>query len=208
MVAQGPSCKGGGYNGSWIPVSTPITDAIGADDDYKICVIGQNSSGGIQAEADAATHKWTQDSCSSIGTAGTWVRVPGDSNYGTNDFCVMKYEAKDNLGVPVSEAAGEPWANINQLDAITECASIGSGYHLITNDEWMTVTTNAAAVGSNWSSGSVGTGTLSNVKHNLRIDCLHSAAPYATHRRASICYRCKVKTNADNLLEHILEHNL
>jgi formylglycine-generating enzyme required for sulfatase activity len=50
--------------------------------------------------------------------------------------------------------------NIHQQDSITECASIGAGYHLITNDEWMTIATNAAAEDSNWSGGSVGSGTL------------------------------------------------
>lgn len=28
-------------------------------------------------------------SCNSIGTPGTWILVPGDPDYGTNDFCVM-----------------------------------------------------------------------------------------------------------------------
>ena len=32
---------------------------------------------------------------------GEWVKVPGDPNYGTSDFCVMKYEAK-NVSWPVT----------------------------------------------------------------------------------------------------------
>ena len=32
--------------------------------------------------------------CSSMAD-GEWVRVPGDQTYGTSDFCVMKYEAKN-----------------------------------------------------------------------------------------------------------------
>ena len=98
--------------------------------------------------------------CDSIGTPGSWILVPEDPDYGTDAFCVMKYEAKNVSGVPTSAAAEQPWANISQLDAIAECASLGDKYHLITNAEWMTISTNIAGQGSNWSSGSVGGGEL------------------------------------------------
>ena len=109
--------------------------------------------------------------CSSI-PFGIWILVPGDPDYGTNDFCVMKYEAKCSLAdgstctasasteSPTSTAANTPWVSINQQDAITECASLGKGYHLITNDEWMAIATNVAAVASNWSNGVVGDAQL------------------------------------------------
>ena len=57
---------------------------------------------------------------------GTWILVPGNPEYGTNDFCLMKYEAKNNSGVPASTAAGTPWVSIDQQDAKTECASLGN----------------------------------------------------------------------------------
>ena len=100
--------------------------------------------------------------CSSISVGGTWVLVPGDADYGTNDFCVMKYEAKnkDSAGVPHSEVSGTPWVYISMLNAITECASLGAGFHLLTNDEWMTIATNIAAQGANWDGGHVGTNSL------------------------------------------------
>ena len=99
--------------------------------------------------------------CSSIPAGfGTWILVPGDPDYGTNDFCVMKYGATNNSGVPASTATGSPWVSISQQDAKTECASLGKGYHLITNDEWMTIATNVAAQDSNWSGGSVGSGEM------------------------------------------------
>ena len=97
--------------------------------------------------------------CASI-SAGTWISVPGDPDYGTNDFCVMKYEAKNNSGSPTSTAANTPWVSIGQHDAITECASLGKGYHLITNDEWMTIAANLANVASNWSGNTLGAGQL------------------------------------------------
>ena len=108
--------------------------------------------------------------CSSISVGGDWILVPGDSDYGTNDFCVMKYEAKCSAAdgstcaiathSPLSQASNTPWVNIDQQDSKTECASLGKGYHLITNDEWMTIASNIAAQNSNWSSGTVGTGSL------------------------------------------------
>ncbi|NRA44483.1 MAG: SUMF1/EgtB/PvdO family nonheme iron enzyme [Oligoflexales bacterium] len=69
-------------------------------------------------------------------------------------------QTKNNAGSPVSEAAGDPWTSINQTDAIAACDSLGNGYRLISNDEWMTVTANAAAIASNWSGGSVGNGMI------------------------------------------------
>ncbi len=87
-------------------------------------------------------------------------------------FYIMKYEAKiqgNNNGnqtysssfVPESRAAGTPWVNINQTNAIAECASLGSGYHLITNAEWTSLARHIAAQPSNWSTGTVGSGVLS-----------------------------------------------
>ena len=51
---------------------------------------------------------------------GEWIRVPGNPAYGTNDFCVMKYEAKcsnangqscPSTDTPTSTADGTPWVN-------------------------------------------------------------------------------------------------
>ena len=95
--------------------------------------------------------------------AENWVFVPGDVDYKTNDFCVMKYEAKsDGATIPavLSQAASTPWVSISQQDSITKCNAIGPGYHLINNDEWMTIGANVAARASNWTSGTVGTGYL------------------------------------------------
>jgi prepilin-type N-terminal cleavage/methylation domain-containing protein len=117
---------------------------------------------------------------------GTWVLVPGNSTFGTNDFYVMKYDAvcTDGNGNYLNDynsgynsysnssknctaangrqisslPSGWPIANISQTSAITYCASIGA--HLITNNEWQTIAWNAEGVASNWSSGTVGTGYI------------------------------------------------
>ena len=104
-----------------------------------------------------------------MGCPADYVLVPGDEEYGTNDFCVMKYEAKCSAtdgstcattAMPQSSAVNTPWVNISQELAITKCAAIEMGAHLMTNDEWMTITANAANVDTNWDGGSVGTGSL------------------------------------------------
>ena len=87
------------------------------------------------------------------------MRVPGDPNYGTKDFCVMKYEAKcsnsdgkarPSEDTPASIAGGEPWVNISQIDAITACSRITDAA-LISNEQWMTLATNIAGEPINWS---------------------------------------------------------
>ena len=62
--------------------------------------------------------------------------------------------------VPKTQANGTPWVLISQRDAARECASLGKGYHLVSNHEWLTIGANIANVASNWSSGTVGTGSL------------------------------------------------
>jgi len=99
-------------------------------------------------------------SCAGL-LGGTWVPVPGDPVYGTNGFCVQKYVPTRVSGVPISQAGSAPWVSISQTSAISACSNLGPGYHLITNPEWMTIAANIANVGSNWSDGSVGSGTLS-----------------------------------------------
>jgi hypothetical protein len=91
---------------------------------------------------------------------GIWVAVPGDATYGTSDFCVQKFEAKDVSGIPTSQASLAPWMNISQTASIAACRALGPNYDLISNTEWLTIATNIAQVGSNWSAGTVGAGTL------------------------------------------------
>jgi prepilin-type N-terminal cleavage/methylation domain-containing protein len=93
-----------------------------------------------------------------------YIVVPGSSTYGTSDFCVMKYEAKnDGSNNAVSTAAGLPWVNISQTSAITTASAACSGCHLITEAEWMTIAQNVLGVASNWFDGvgTVGSGHIS-----------------------------------------------
>jgi len=98
--------------------------------------------------------------CSGL-AGGTWVAVPGDGVYGTDGFCIMKYSASNVSGNAVSQAGTAPWVSITQPAAITACSALGSGYHLVSNPEWMTMAANIANTAQNWSGGTVGIGSLS-----------------------------------------------
>lgn len=105
-------------------------------------------------------------SCTGVFANGTscpagYIVVPGNASFGTSDFCSMKYEAKNNgSGNAVSLAAGTPWTNISQTDAISAASSACTSCHLITEAEWMTVAANVLSVPGNWTSGTVGSGLI------------------------------------------------
>lgn len=97
-----------------------------------------------------------------------YVLVPGNPTYNTNDFCVMKYEAKDSGDgqTAASVAAGLPWVDIPYARAEGDpgitmpIACQNAGAELISNAEWMTIARNIEQVGANWTSGTVGTELL------------------------------------------------
>lgn len=89
-----------------------------------------------------------------------YIHVPGNSSFGTGDFCVMKYEAKNVSGVATSQASGTPWVSISQTTAISTANAACGSCHLTTEAEWMTIAANVLGVASNWSGGSVGSGYI------------------------------------------------
>ena len=138
-----PNCTGGLWS-----VSFDVTSLNGA----SIAITADHSSSsGVDA---------TQASQSLTNTficPTAFVAVPSLQDYTTNSFCVMKYEAKkDASNNAISQAASLPYTSINRDDSITKCKGIGSGYDLITNDEWQSIARNIELVGSNWANDSVG----------------------------------------------------
>lgn len=92
-----------------------------------------------------------------------FIVVPGSVIYGTNDFCVMKYEAKNAGGsIPISRAAGRPFEGATQTGAVEFSLNTANcvGCHLISESEWMTISQNVLSVASNWSGGVVGDGYI------------------------------------------------
>ncbi|MCL5667149.1 MAG: hypothetical protein M1383_05270 [Patescibacteria group bacterium] len=80
-----------------------------------------------------------------------YIWVPGSAKYGTlPGFCAMKYVASSDgttncngAACPVSTAANLPWVSINWNQSQTACQSLGLNYHLISDQEWMTIADNA-----------------------------------------------------------------
>jgi hypothetical protein len=92
-----------------------------------------------------------------------FIFVPKLIGYTYSDFCVAKYEMKQNpsSGAPISVASGTPYVNISRDSSASACRGLGQGYQLISNDQWQTVAKNIASVDSNWSSGTAYVGVLS-----------------------------------------------
>jgi hypothetical protein len=100
--------------------------------------------------------------CSSVSVAYTlascptgFIPVPHNSDVGTNkDFCVMKYEAKnDGSDNAISRATGYPYGNLTATQSQEKCKATGSNYDLISNPEWMTIARNIETVSGNFEAG-------------------------------------------------------
>lgn len=92
---------------------------------------------------------------------GLWIKVPGNTLYGQdNGFCVQQYPASNVSGVATSQATGARWTAINQPTAKSNAEATTAGGHLLSESEWMTIASNAAAQPQNWSGGAAGSGTL------------------------------------------------
>ncbi|MBU4375244.1 hypothetical protein KKH38_01945, partial [Patescibacteria group bacterium] len=72
-----------------------------------------------------------------------FVWVPGSAKYGTlPGFCVMANEMK-------AENSNEAIVNVKHYEAILTCQGIGDGYHLISENEWLTIAENIIRVAEN-----------------------------------------------------------
>ena len=126
---------------------------------YNVNTATNPQTFGLSANNGAVAYRITSDSAP-IPCPLVFVVVPGSATYGTNAFCVMKYEAKNAGGnVPISQASGTPWVSISQTDASTYSANVAGcpACHLITEAEWLTIAQNVLSVASNWNGGVVGT---------------------------------------------------
>ncbi len=73
-----------------------------------------------------------------------WVLVPGNSDFVEGDFCVMKYEAKQDANKKVvSQASGIPFSSLSWYEAKNACKRVGA--HLCTEGERMTIARNIEA---------------------------------------------------------------
>ncbi|MBV29891.1 MAG: hypothetical protein CL504_04555 [Actinobacteria bacterium] len=61
LVASSTTCAAANYNGSWIGVSTKITDAIASSEEKRLCVLGRDLAGNGESPASASEITWTND---------------------------------------------------------------------------------------------------------------------------------------------------
>lgn len=95
-----------------------------------------------------------------------YIPVAANGLHTTKDFCVMKYEARNNSGNAVSQEGVTVWANITPLSAFNECSTVAEAatyaadgsFALISNDEWMTLARDTEIQPENWPSGMVAQG--------------------------------------------------
>jgi hypothetical protein len=140
---------------------TYVHSTITAGNSYHYAVYSYDANHFYSSTAATVSNGTNSALCSGL-AGGTYILIAGDATYGTNDFCVQKYEAKNASGTPTSQVLLSPWVSITQNEAISECQSLGPHYKLISNDEWLTIASNIANVGSNWNAGvgPVGTGDM------------------------------------------------
>ena len=127
-------------------------------------------SGYVSAEGDLTQTKCEKDQtpdafkslCMNWKDCPTgFLKIQPLSNYTSLPFCVAKYEMKDNgSGFAVSKAKNVPYVNLTKAQAIQKCTNIGTGFDLITNDQWQTLARNIEQVTSNWANASIGDGDL------------------------------------------------
>ena len=152
-----------------VPKKTPIISLV-----LLVAVIGliyylpkekSEARAGAQAEAQARMHAESQAKAKAQAesqakakaqSGGDWVLVPGNPSFGTSDFYVMKYEAREAGGVATSQADVTPWVNIDHTSAVAACAALGSGAHLLTIPEVQTINRNIEAQRANWADGVIG----------------------------------------------------
>ncbi len=119
-----------------------------------------------------------------------YIPVPWNPDFNQKGFCVaayeMSYETVNSLNTSwetdkynenktdiVSKQWWYPIVNITQPQAIAACRSIW--WHLITNNEWMTIARNIELNPSNWSSGKIGSGNIRNgYSENSILWCIES----------------------------------
>jgi formylglycine-generating enzyme required for sulfatase activity len=118
---------------------------------------------------------------------GDWVYIEANSLLGTEEFCIMKYEAKattsslvnlvdsGNMYCGTASTGGsngcltdgnvnitskfeyKPLTHIYQDQAKTLCENLGTGYTLISDLQWVTTAREIESNSLNWFGGSVGT---------------------------------------------------
>lgn len=96
--------------------------------------------------------------------------APGSAKYGTlPGFCVMRDLAGVSAETPLTLLVngGNAWTSVSQGQAQSACQNLGTGYHLLSENEWLTLAENILAAGNNLASSSAFKLTNDNIINNL-----------------------------------------
>ncbi|MFA5318116.1 MAG: SUMF1/EgtB/PvdO family nonheme iron enzyme, partial [Patescibacteria group bacterium] len=106
-----------------------------------------------------------------------WVEVSRDNKHTFNNFCIMKNEftyedlAQINTDLNTDEyGARMPVTNVSLTEAKNYCRSLGTGYHLTTDAEWMTIAEDIAGLPINDISDKDGLQLANGNNSNLQIN--------------------------------------
>lgn len=129
-----------------------------------------------------------------------YIPVEGMASYSVDDFCVMKYEAKDVSSEAISRPDLTPWVNVSVLEAFGICSvATETGYSgefaLISNSEWMSIARNIENIDDNWSGGSVGSGCVYMGNNGYDTTCSYSNS-FAPDFGVSRNSKAKLKLNS------------
>ncbi len=97
-------------------------------------------------------------------TCTAWENISGQTDWNTVVYTWAK--------IPVSMTWKYPISNITQTQAIDACKSMWEWYHLITNNEWMTIARDIEANQTNWSGNAVWSWYIYNWVANSTMWCL------------------------------------
>lgn len=152
-----------GYQYTFSAASSSVMSYCITATDTSVSPTISYSAGGVGGSVDAQAVGTPcvghTGNTASMSCPTNYVAVPGNAVLNQPNFCVMKYQAKnDGSNNAVSQAAGSPWVSISQINAIITSAAACTNCHLMTESEWMTIAANVLSVASNWSGGAVGSG--------------------------------------------------
>ena len=129
------------FQPSWCPsgyVPVPGDASFGTQDGF--CVMKYEAK--CDNDSDGVGDDGAGLSC---GNHGLWLNNTAD--------CKCSLDLSRSV---VSTPSSTPITMQTQVEAMQYCNSLGEGYHLITNDEYMTIARNMEQQPGNWSSGIVG----------------------------------------------------
>ena len=151
-----------------------------------------------------------------------------DSAFNQVWFCVAKYEMTyEDADTPDSTWDWEDWntmhyvdwktivsmygkyaiADINQIQAISACKSMWDWYHLITNNEWMSIARNIELEAENWSTLEVWNWHISNwVSNDTTLGC--DKTWWNIEPRAYATKTWEIWTSNCTVKKHKLSNNL